>query len=276
MAELSIARSELILGGQKSGKTARAEMLAAAWLAQAPEHRAVYIATAQAWDEEMRDRIARHQRQRAERVPRMATVEEPLELAHAIGRHSRADTLIVVDCLTLWLTALLMPAVRAGDQASPHPNPPPEGEGTGNAREASPHPNPSPEGEWTSNAREASSQPNPPPAGEGTSSGKGTSKGEENGTGVGNSDAAEFSFSLSPWERAGVRAPAATIADALRSCAGPIVLISNEIGAGVIPLGRDTRAFVDALGGLNQQAAAACERVTLMSAGLPLTLKGAA
>jgi adenosylcobinamide kinase / adenosylcobinamide-phosphate guanylyltransferase len=295
MAELSIARSELILGGQKSGKTARAEMLAAAWLAQAPEHRAVYIATAQAWDEEMRDRIARHQRQRAERVPRMATVEEPLELAHAIGRHSRADTLIVVDCLTLWLTALLMPAVRAGDQASPHPNPPPEGEGTGNAREASPHPNPppegegtgnareasphpnpSPEGEWTSNAREASSQPNPPPAGEGTSSGKGTSKGEETGTGVGNSDAAEFSFSLSPWERAGVRAPAATIADALRSCAGPIVLISNEIGAGVIPLGRDTRAFVDALGGLNQQAAAACERVTLMSAGLPLTLKGAA
>ena len=113
MAELRVARSELILGGQKSGKTARAESLAAAWLAQSPEHRAVYIATAQAWDEEMRERIARHQRQRAERVPRMATVEEPLELAHAIGRHSRADTLIVVDCLTLWLTALLMPAVRA-------------------------------------------------------------------------------------------------------------------------------------------------------------------
>jgi adenosylcobinamide kinase/adenosylcobinamide-phosphate guanylyltransferase len=40
-------------------------------------------------------------------------------------------------------------------------------------------------------------------------------------------------------------------------------------------MGRDSRAFVDALGGLNQQAAAACERVTLMSAGLPLTLKGA-
>ncbi|HWP13414.1 MAG TPA: bifunctional adenosylcobinamide kinase/adenosylcobinamide-phosphate guanylyltransferase [Ramlibacter sp.] len=193
MAELHIARSELILGGQKSGKSARAESLAAAWLAQSPEHRAVYIATAQAWDEEMRERIARHQRQRAERVPRMATVEEPLELAHAIGRHSRADTLIVVDCLTLWLTALLMPAV--------HGNSPP-------------------------------SDP--------------------------------------------FAAPADTIANALRACAGPIVLISNEIGAGVIPLGRNVRAFVDALGNLNQQAAAACERVTLMSAGLPLTLKGAA
>ena len=189
MTELRIARSELILGGQKSGKTLRAEKLAAAWLAQSPRHRAVYIATAQAWDEEMRERIARHQRQRADRVPGMITVEEPVELAHAIGQHSRADTLIVVDCLTLWLTARLMPAVGRKE------------EGTGN--------------------------------GEG-----------------------------------------ATIAGALRACAGPIVLISNEIGLGVIPMGKDVRTFVDALGGLNQQAAAACERVTLMSAGLPLTLKG--
>src|SRR6185369_1830930 len=214
MAELRVARSELILGGQKSGKTARAESLAAAWLAQSPEHRAVYIATAQAWDEEMRERIARHQRQRAQRVPRMTTVEEPLELAHAIGVHSRADTLIVVDCLTLWLTALLMPAVgQASPQPGPHPNPPPEGGGQ--------------------------------------------------------------QTSLSPRERAGVRvAPAASIANALLACAGPIVLISNEIGSGVIPLGQNVRAFVDALGGMNQQAAAACERVTLMSAGLPLTLKG--
>jgi len=190
MADLRVARSELILGGQKSGKTARAESLAAAWLAQAPSHRAVYIATAQAWDEEMRARIARHQRDRAQQVPGMETVEEPRELAHAIGQHSRADTLIVVDCLTLWLTAQLMPAV----------------------------------------------------AGENTAAGP----------------------------------PGQVIAGALRACAGPIILISNEIGLGVVPMGRDVRAFVDALGGLNQQAAAACERVTLMSAGLPLTLKGAA
>ncbi|ROZ64918.1 bifunctional adenosylcobinamide kinase/adenosylcobinamide-phosphate guanylyltransferase [Ramlibacter sp. WS9] len=191
MAELRVARSELILGGQKSGKTARSESLAAAWLEQSTTHRAVYIATAQAWDDEMRERIARHRRDRAVRVPRMETVEEPVELAHAIGQHSRADTLIVVDCLTLWLTAQLMPAVGADR------------------------------------------------------------------------------------ERAGVGARTPTISQALKACAGPIILISNEIGLGVIPLGRDTRAFVDALGGLNQQAAAACERVTLMSAGLPLTLKGA-
>ncbi|MBA3772542.1 MAG: bifunctional adenosylcobinamide kinase/adenosylcobinamide-phosphate guanylyltransferase [Ramlibacter sp.] len=191
MAELRVARSELILGGQKSGKTARAETLAAAWLAQSPGHRAVYIATAQAWDDEMRERIDRHRRQRAIRVPGMATVEEPVELAQAIGRHSRADTLIVVDCLTLWLTARLMPAVAHAQPASP---------------------------------------------------------------------------ATAPTE-------GATIAGALRACAGPIVLISNEIGLGVIPMGQGVRAFVDALGGLNQQAAAACSRVTLMSAGLPLALK---
>ena len=186
MAELRIVRSELILGGQKSGKTARAEALAATWLTLAPDHEAVYIATAQAWDEEMRERIARHRRDRAERVPRMRTVEEPLALAQAIGQHSRPGTLIVVDCLTLWLTALLMPAVRL-EGARPEP---------------------------------------------------------------------------------------ASLARAVSACAGPLVLISNEIGLGVVPLGRDVREFVDALGGLNQQAAAACERVTLMSAGLPMTLKG--
>lgn len=194
--EFRVARSELILGGQKSGKTARAESLAAAWLAQSPGHEAVYIATAQAWDEEMRERIERHRHDRAQRVPRMRTVEEPLALVQAIGAHSRADTLVVVDCLTLWLTALLMPAAGGSEEKVPA-------------------------------------------------------------------------------ARAG-REPDALLSIAVAACAGPVVLISNEIGLGVIPMGRDVRTFVDALGGLNQQAAAACERVTLMSAGLALTLKGQA
>ena len=64
------------------------------------------------------------------------------------------------------------------------------------------------------------------------------------------------------------------ISSAIRGAAGPVVLVSNEIGLGVIPMGRETRAFVDALGWLNQDVAGACERVTLMAAGLPLTLKG--
>lgn len=196
MTELRVAKTELILGGQKSGKTARAESLAAAWLAQSPSHRAVYIATAQAGDDEMRERIARHQRDRAQRVPRMTTVEEPLELAAALASNSRADTLIVVDCLTLWLTGILMPRADFPEETAP-------------------------------------------PA------------------------RASWSF-------------VAMVSGAVQDCAGPVVLVSNEIGLGVIPLGRETRAFVDALGLLNQQAAQTCERVTLMAAGLPLLLKGGA
>ena len=53
-----------------------------------------------------------------------------------------------------------------------------------------------------------------------------------------------------------------------------MVLVGNEIGLGVIPLGREVRAFVDALGLLNQQVAQVCQRATLMAAGLPLFLKG--
>jgi adenosylcobinamide kinase/adenosylcobinamide-phosphate guanylyltransferase len=53
------------------------------------------------------------------------------------------------------------------------------------------------------------------------------------------------------------------------------VLVSNEISLGVIPLGAEVRAFLDALGLLHQQVGAVCERVTLMVAGLPLTVKGA-
>ena len=87
--KLVVSLSELILGGQKSGKSRRAELLARDWLARSPEHRALLIATAQPWDDEMRARIARHQRDRAERVPGLATLEEPHDLATALGWHVR-------------------------------------------------------------------------------------------------------------------------------------------------------------------------------------------
>jgi adenosyl cobinamide kinase/adenosyl cobinamide phosphate guanylyltransferase len=120
MAELNtpVTGCELILGGQKSGKSRRAESLAANWLAGPAENglprQATFIATAQPWDAEMQQRIARHQADRAVRVPGMATLEEPLALADAIARLSAPHHLLVVDCLTLWLTNLLMPA-DAGD-----------------------------------------------------------------------------------------------------------------------------------------------------------------
>jgi adenosylcobinamide kinase/adenosylcobinamide-phosphate guanylyltransferase len=193
MNKLSLVRSELILGGQRSGKSRRAERLAQGWLAQSPAHRAVLIATGQPWDDEMRQRIARHQQDRAERVPGMTTIEEPLQLAQAITSYGNAQTLVVVDCLTLWLTNWLMPAENSEEKEA----------------------------------------------------------------------AAQYP-----------QAPAAMLLEAIEDCPGPLVLVGNEIGLGVIPLGREVRAFVDALGRLNQEVAQACERVTLMAAGLPLTLKG--
>jgi adenosylcobinamide kinase/adenosylcobinamide-phosphate guanylyltransferase len=57
------------------------------------------------------------------------------------------------------------------------------------------------------------------------------------------------------------------------TAAGPVVIVSNEIGLGVIPMGSEVRAFVDALGKLNQDVAQVCDKVTLMAAGLPLSLK---
>ncbi len=183
---------ELILGGQKSGKSRRAETLAAAWLAASPSHEAVMVATAQPWDDEMRERIARHRQDRALRVPGMRTVEEPLALAEAIVAHTAPHTLVAVDCLTLWLTNSMMPM---------HDTP------GGSATVASP------------------------------------------------------------------RDAIGALLAALGAARGPVVLVGNEIGLGVIPMGREVRAFVDALGRLNQAVAAACDRVTLMVAGLPLTLK---
>jgi len=187
-------RSELILGGQRSGKSRRAEMLLADWLQASVAHRAVFIATAQPGDEEMRERIARHQSDRALRLPGVMTLEEPLDLAQVIQTHSTPTTLLVVDCLTLWLTNLSMPQYVDQNVAS---------------------------------ARE---------------------------------DSAQIAMFLG----------------ALESAPGPVVVVSNEIGLGVIPLGAQVRSFVDSLGRLNQQVAHRCNRVTLMAAGLPLMVKDAA
>ena len=65
----------------------------------------------------------------------------------------------------------------------------------------------------------------------------------------------------------------AMLSVAISKAAGPIVIVSNEIGLGVIPMGIEVRTFVDALGTLNQVIAQACDKVTLMAAGLPLNLK---
>lgn len=100
----SFGRSLLVLGGARSGKSRHAQALAEA-AAMADDARLVFVATAQAFDDEMTDRIARH---RADRDGRWQTVEAPLRLAQALAVADAADTVILVDCLTLWVSNLLL------------------------------------------------------------------------------------------------------------------------------------------------------------------------
>ncbi|MCS4291880.1 adenosylcobinamide kinase/adenosylcobinamide-phosphate guanylyltransferase [Comamonas sp. BIGb0152] len=184
----------LLLGGQKSGKSRQAELLARQWLQADAGRSASLVATGTAYDAEMQERIARHQRDRLARVPQLATLEAPREVAQQLQAISRPEHLLVVDCLTLWLTNWLMPIAPVEPEQAPS--------------------------------------------------------------------------LLEDWQ-----AQCNAFIAALQTAPGPVILVSNEIGLGVIPMGREVRAFVDALGLLNQQAAAVCNRVQLMAAGLPLQMK---
>ena len=99
-----------VLGGARSGKTSYA--LHEAW--KRPGNRHVMIATAQAHDAEMAERIARH---RAERGEGWTTVEAPLDLAGAVAGLGAGDV-AVVDCLTLWLTNHLLAEADLGQQVA--------------------------------------------------------------------------------------------------------------------------------------------------------------
>jgi adenosylcobinamide kinase / adenosylcobinamide-phosphate guanylyltransferase len=180
---------ELILGGQKSGKTRAALARAAAWL-EAAGHEAVLVATAQAHDAEMAERIARHRADRAVTVPGMVTHEEPFELANALAMLCAPQRLVVVDCLTLWLTQQAMPVGRPA-----------------------------------------------PAAGE-------------------------------------IETAIGALVQAVREARGPLILVSNEIGQGLSPLGAEVRRFIDLLGTLHQRVAAACQRVTMVVAGCEWSVKG--
>ena len=178
----------LIIGGARSGKSAYAERLAVA-----SQKRVAYIATAQAGDDEMKERIAHH---RERRDMSWTTVEETIALGRAIEKHSRPDTLILVDCLTVWLANLLFSEARSYPEVGVI---------------------------------------EPPPA---------------------------FQYQ------------SALLLKALENAKGDVILVSNEIGQGVVPQGAISRWFVDESGRLNQDVAAVCDRAVLIVAGLPLALKG--
>lgn len=102
--EASFGKSLFVLGGARSGKSRHAQETAET-IAAAEQSALVYIATAQALDGEMTDRIARH---RADRDDRWRTLEAPLALPEALLAADAANTVLLVDCLTLWVSNLLL------------------------------------------------------------------------------------------------------------------------------------------------------------------------
>jgi adenosyl cobinamide kinase/adenosyl cobinamide phosphate guanylyltransferase len=114
----------VLLGGARAGKSSLAQQLASRW-----DGPVAYVATAEARDEEMAERIERH---RGERPEAWTTVEEPLELRAALERLDRGQA-AVVDCLTLWVSnllergdppeAVLAEAAAAAAIAAAHPAP---------------------------------------------------------------------------------------------------------------------------------------------------------
>ncbi len=174
-----VHRSDLVLGGVRSGKSRESLRLAATLPAG---FRGAFLATAQALDADMQARIARHQ---AERPKGWVTVEEPFDIARACERLAGRCDVIVLDCLTLWVSNLLL----RGDK----------------------------------------------------------------------------------------EAVILDAADALARYVGlrrlSLVIVSNEVGAGVHPPTDIGLRFRDVLGEVNQRLAAAVDRVTYMMAGIPLVIK---
>ncbi len=164
-----------VLGGARSGKSSFAQALA-----ELEKGELIYIATAQAFDAEMTERIARH---KSDRGVRWQTVECHLALADAISIHQRAGTTILVDCLTLWLSNLML----------------------------------------------------------------------------GGHD---------------ICAAAATLAEGLKNSPAKIILVSNEVGQGIVPDNALARRFRDEAGWLNQAIAAAADDVWFVTAGIRQRLKG--
>lgn len=171
----------LVGGGARSGKSDLALRLA-----DTLGSRPIFVATAQAWDEEMQDRIQRHQ---DDRPPRFRTVEAPLGVPEAIAAPGPGDVL-VVDCLTLWLTNELL---SQGDD--------------GAAGEAHAH------------------------------------------------------------------SRVEALVEALASPPLPTILVTNEVGLGIVPMGALSRAFRDVAGRCHRKVAARADRVYFGAMGMLLRLK---
>lgn len=189
----------LILGGTRSGKSRFAESKTAELAQQTATLKAnsapvFYIATSTAADSEMQQRIEQHRQQRPQQ---WHTVECPFDLAQTLQdiQCKHPDAVVMIDCLTLWLTNQLL------------------------GREP----------DYT---------------------------------------AAEPQICLQQWRQAKQE-----LLEFLSQSSLTIIMVSNEVGQGITPLGKLSRTFVDEAGRLHQDIAALINHVVMVAAGLPMTLK---
>lgn len=173
---MPLHRRVLILGGARSGKSRMAQQ----W-AEASSPTRILIATGQPFDDEMRERIAHHQETRDRS---WETREAPLDLTDTIRSSAGPGRVVLVDCLTLWLSNVML-------------------------------------------------------------NGRGTSREID------------------------------TLIDILKAVEGPVLLVSNEVGQGIVPATDLGRSFRDEQGRLNQRVAEACDAVVFVAAGCPVLLKPA-
>jgi adenosylcobinamide kinase/adenosylcobinamide-phosphate guanylyltransferase len=183
----------LVLGGARSGKSRYAEALA-------PRlgRPVLYVATAEALDDEIHARIAAH---RAGRPPEWATLEAPMKVGAAMRSSPEAEGagVILLDCLTLLVSNVLLSMGSGGDP-----------------------------------------------------------------------EASELDLGLA---RAAVQAEVEDLLEAWRTLSAHLIVVSNEVGLGLVPAYRLGRVYRDCLGWANQALARVADRAILMVAGLPLDLK---
>ena len=225
----------LVLGGARSGKSSYAERLAR-YLGGAPQD-CCYLATGEAFDEEMRERIAKH---RASRGDSFFTVEEPVHLARACAMLPKNTQVVLLDCLTTWMGNIAYRVSTAG-QPSDTPEGQPSEAPEGQCAET-------PEGQHAGTPEDQSAEA---PAGQCVDTPESHP-----------AEALEDSPAVAEWLEFLARAPF------------HVVMVSNEVGLGLVPADPASRAFRDSAGRLNQRVAALADRVYFMVAGLPLALKG--
>ena len=237
-----MAKMTFVLGGARSGKSTFAEGLARKY------NDVVYIATAEVKDEEMRDRIQIH---RARRPLDWKTIESPFHVDRVISNLNEKEGLIYIDCITLYVTNMLLsddadaskgerPFAPTNDDKNPPPLTPPArgGETKGDAAP----------GEWEKKGETTSP----------SIDGRGKGEGERE---------------ILKQKQSQILGEINKLCKVCRESKSDVILVSNEVGLGIVPDNALSRVFRDIAGSANQLIADEADEVYFIVAGIAQKIK---